>query len=267
MIKKEVAQLSRKEQVRSESYNKKHHRRPGGNFWACVILVCAALLTLGGITIAKYTQQWSKTVSAVPSAFCFVSDYLKEGGAQYDIYTGAVDIVISNSDGANTAGESVIYTMNTDNGTLSPAGGTPENALTGTLAAGTAQSQTVTLSGAPGQSCTVTASSTSPYSRTISATFHFMDSQESTVYSVKDYGNYCELIISTAKQLPTAVSWPADLSPDNTNALMAGWTGGTSGSLALEENSTYHLIFFKSNPSRACGLNQQTLSGETITMP
>ena len=269
--------MSQKGNASPEASSKKHHRRPGGNFWACVILICAALLTLGGITIAKYTQQWSKTVAAVPSSFCFVSDYLKEGGAQFDIYTGAVDIVISNSDGANTAGEAVIYTLSTDNGALSPAGGAAQSSLTGQpaagdtltgqFAAGTAQAQTMTLSAAPGQICTVTAQSTSPYSRTLTATFCFMDNEGSTVYSVKDYGNYCELIISTAETLLTSVSWPSDLSPDNTNDLMKGWTSGTSGSLSLEENSTYHLIFFKSNPSESCTVAQQTLNSDTIAMP
>lgn len=260
LVGKVVVQL--KEQ--SKETGKKRRKRPGGTFWASIILVCAALLTLSGIAIAKYTQQWSKSSAAVPANFCFVSDYLKEGGASYDIYTGTVAFVINSTDGVNRSDVDITYHLTTDHGELT-VDSTP-NPSTLTLTTSN-PSHKVTLSGTPGSTCTVTATSSSPYAKTLSATFTFMGNDGDSVYQVTDGGNYCELIVKTGAKVASSitVNWPGMLAPDNTNPLMKAWVG-TSGSFAVDPNSTYHLIFFK-NDSNSHAKDETVLEGSTISLP
>ena len=90
----------------------------------------------------------------------------------------------------------------------------------------------------------VTVLSSSPYSKELKATFK-ASTEAAVTYTVDDMGHYAVVTIHTNQYSgPITVGWTTDIhSPDNTNDLMATWTGAATGAFSAKEFSTYTLIF------------------------
>ncbi len=224
---------------------------------AALAVICLAALSVGTFTLSRYVLRREDRRLATPVNFCFESDYLKEGGASYTVYTGSVEFQVANHDGLNVTGQNISYTL----------AGTGSDG-THTLSGGAQSSAKYTLSGAPGESKAVTAAALSPYAKTLQATFTFQDPGEETVYKVTDWGYYLTLDLYTGSQADAiTVNYGADLAPDSTDDLMAGWTSGTSGTLSgLSPNSHYTLVFFEKIPGSYPGAGEQILSSSAVTI-
>jgi len=238
-------------------YKQESEKKKNYVLLAALAVACVAALSIGSVTLSRYVLKSEDQQVATPASFYFESDYLKEGGAAYTVYTGSVNIKIANHDGLNITRDTISYTID----------GTG-NAGTQTLNGGLENSAEYTLSGKPGETKKVTATSAYPYAKTLSATFLFQDPGESTVYKVTDQGYYLTLDLYTgAKTDAITVHYDADLAPDNTNQLMAGWISGTSGILSgLSPNTHYCLVFFERTAAEYLTTGEQILSGGTITL-
>lgn len=220
-----------------------------------LLLVTALILAVtAGITFARYVLKEDHSGLAEADTFYFESDYLKEEGANYTVYTGSVNITIANHDGLNTTSKDISYTTtgfdSNEHGTLNS----------------TQKSKTYTLSGNDGEEKKVSVTSTEPYEKTLSATFSFKDAGENTVYEVKDHGYYMTLELYTgAKPGEITVNYGSKLAPDTADEKMSGWLGGSSGTLSgLSPNAHYSLVFFENEAVDYTGAGQQILGGDNI---
>lgn len=243
--------------MKQHRYQHSTRKKKNNVLLAALVVACIAVLSIGTATLSRYVQKSEDQQVATPVNFYFESDYLKEGGATYTVYTGSVNIKIANHDGLNITNDTISYTIE----------GTGDTG-TQTLNGGLENSADYTLSGEKGETKKVTVTSSYPYAKTLSATFLFQDPGENTVYKVTDQGYYLTLDLYTgAKADAITINYDADLAPDNTNELMSGWTSGTNGTLSgLSPNAHYSLIFFERTAAEYPTTDEQILSGGTITL-
>lgn len=229
-----------------------------GASFAALVLACAAVLSVGTVTLSRYVLKWTDKQVAAPANFYFESDYLKEGGADYTVYTGSVTFYVANNDGLNVTSDTIAYTIE----------GVDDVNSGGSLPGNAESKAEYTLTGLPGDKKIVTAAASSPYVKTLSATFAFADPGESTVYEVTDHGHYITLDLYTgAATGDITVNYGSDLTPDSTNARMSGWLSGGSGTLSgLSPNACYSLVFFETTVGEHSSSGQQVLNGGTITI-
>lgn len=235
---------------------KLNDRFPGQKFRIQAFLLVTALIlsVTSGVVFARYVLKEDHSGLAEAESFYFESNYLKEGGAEYTVYTGSVDITITNSDGLNTTPEMITYTTT----------GMNANGQNQILGGDTQNINTYTVSGIDGDAINVSATSSSPYARTLSAIFSFKNPGENTVYEIKDQGYYITLDIYTGMNTQNiTVNYGNDLAPDNTNEKIKDWVTGSAGTLSgLSPNAHYSLIFFKNNSMDYAQIGQQILGAD-----
>lgn len=236
-----------------------HSKKKKRDHRLSAVLVIIGILLLSGsaVTFSRYVLQREEGQIATAADFYFESDYLKEGGAAYTVYTGSVNIRVANHDGLNATGADISYTIG-EKGSAEPR----------TLKGGAQSSDEYDLSGAAGETKTIFAAAASPYQKTLSASFTFQDPGESTVYRITDQGYYLVLdLYIGAKVQDITIVYGADLVPDSTNELMAGWTSGESGTLSgLSPHAHYSLVFFESTLADYPAVGEKLLEGGSIAL-
>ena len=92
-------------------YKQESEKRKNYVLLAALAVACVAALSIGSVTLSRYVLKSEDQQVATPPAFYFESDYLKEGGAAYTVYTGSVNIKIANHDGLNITRDTISYTI------------------------------------------------------------------------------------------------------------------------------------------------------------
>ena len=215
-----------------------------------------AVLALGGGLMAKYVKENRQQAEMTAAQFHISSDYLEETekNAKYSItdWKDGFDILLYNYEKENIAQISeceISYDVTVGNGWTVTDDGNGKLTVD-------SNKKAVALHLNPGASArkddkvTVTVTTTAPYTKTLSAEFTLATSSVPD-YTVADQGDGTVLLTIHSNDFTgdMTIQWTNDkLDPDNTNSLMRKWTeAGTtsSGTLFVEANHTYELLFFK----------------------
>lgn len=212
---------------------------------AILFLAAAVLITslaTGSSTLSKYQLESRESAAAYPSGFRFESDFLKAGGAEYDIPGGAFNIQLYNFSGENVSDSTIEYSVTVENGSPStadgsiPAGAAPENKKTAVLEI-TPDENAATVK--------VTAVSEAPYRKTLEATFRIRSAGEAES-SYTDYGGYGILTLMADTAGSRTINWnAAELAPDSTNPLMGAAPVPAYTVSGLQGATEYEIIFFE----------------------
>ena len=235
-----------------------------------ILLVLAVMICLAAaasIVMAKYTAERSKQMEMLSQGFHISSSLLSaDSTPSYDVSNVAsgIDIDLCNYEQENTANIAemdITYTVSPSSGWVveyvKGAAGNNLSASSGVYtfpANTTAAKQIIHLvrTDSTEDSVTVTVKTTSPYVKELKATFKVSASAVPT-WTLKQDSSDSNHVILTVKTNgysgSLTLSWNSTkLAPDNTNSLMAGWTGVSSGTTtALTAFSTYEFIFYKND--------------------
>lgn len=227
-----------------------------------ISLICLVVLLVAGaigFAAAKYVSNYRKEAEIHASNFHFSSNYLAYGEVpEYTVSdwgTHKVEFLLFNYQVENTALVSetdIVYRITCPEGwdvVVSDANGAEVVSVSGayTMPVSTTRtSHKVTLSysgqGDPSE-LSVKVSAERPYSMELSGKF-LLNTKHGMEYEVEDKGNYNILTIRTNDYYGTVtVGWSAAHAPDNTCDYMGTWIGTTSGTLSVDEFTTYTLIF------------------------
>lgn len=247
---------------------------------AILILVVITALSIGTITFSRYVLHSEEDELYVPTNFVFLSDYLKEGGIDYNVYTNFLDITIRNTDGINITELNINYNITIssvdedgnestatlsytdDNDSETETNVTDDDSFTlegeyEILTKAISYENEYRLHAEKGDTVTVTATSTDPYAKELSATFTFIDAGDNTTYTITDKGYYSLLEIYTGKgadDIEIIIQYSDDYYPDNSNPTMEDWysDGGEDANdlktiTGLSEDSYYVYVFYEEN--------------------
>ena len=206
-----------------------------------------ALLTLGGITLAKYISTKNSDALIDPKGFYFDSNLLTKEGSSYEVGTNSITFDLKSYDDALRSSEvDITYAVSitcSDGGVEIPAGIN----TAGTLAAGKSKI-TVEYNGLTlGKTYTVTARATAPYTKSLSATFTLPDENNAVLRSTAEdaSGMISYLTLKTGNVAKSGVVlWQDGYVPYSVGKLEAA--ASNSHNVTLEPNSTYVFTFFKS---------------------
>ncbi len=234
--------------------------------WIYILAILLVIALLGGGLLAKYISQNRQEAEMISAGFHISSNYLEEGTPHFNVsdWGDGVDILLYNYEKENIAqiAEMAInYTVTVEHGTLeSVKNGAYDVTPTGTVTA-TSGSYILPLStdimnhtirvkpDDSGQDVIVTVKSTAPYSKELKASFNVSaKTLPAWTFAGREDGNTALLTIKTNDYAGTVtVNWPSAIySPDNSDLLMKTWVDSTpTGTLTVEANSTYTLLFFK----------------------
>lgn len=238
------------------------------------ILVLAVLL-IGGLT-ARYISSNKQKAEMTSSQFHVTSDYLEEGGANYNItnWGGGFNIQLYNYEKENLAlvsKEAISYGVTVSpqdkwecidgkNGTLEG-----NNLITSNTLLIKPKSDAVI---APDDTVTVTVKTTEPYVKELKATFTVTSKMlpDNELKQSDTDANQWHLKIKTNDYAGTVtITWPKDsICPDTTNAYMSGWSNNGSNNLTVQENTTYDLVFLRSSAEDGFVLSSESSSGASI---
>ena len=237
-----------------------------------------ALLLIGGLT-ARYISSNKRKAEMTSSQFHVTSDYLEEGGANYNItnWGDGFHIQLYNYEKENLAlvlADRISYqveisdpgkwecTADTGNGVLEGNGVRTSNTLTVTPKTGVSINQNDTV--------TVTVKTTEPYVKELKATFTVTSKRlpENELTQSNSDGNQWHLVIKTNDYAGTVtVTWPNEnICPDTTNEYMSNWSNNGSNNLTVQENTTYDLVFLRNNESDSFMLSPGSESGASIVI-
>ena len=221
------------------------------------VLLIAVLITgaLAGGLLAKYRSDNQKQAEMVAAQFHVTSDYLEEEGASYDItdWGDGFYIQLYNYEKENLAlisAEDISYSV-----TVSSDKWKCEDPANGILK-GDSSMQTNTLVISPkdkssialDDAVTVTVKTTAPFTKELSAKFTVVskDLPDNKLVQSSEDNNQWHLRIKTNDYSGTVtVNWPPDgLCPDTTSEYMDTWMNNGTGSLKVQKNTTYDLVFF-----------------------
>ena len=195
-----------------------------------LILVSVAILATFSGVYAKYVKTLHKQQGLVTSqVMYFESDYLSAEGAEYTISGESVTFELRNFPDALRVSElPVTYEVSVDNGATIKING--NEVTTGTLAANSKQTAAVEISGLQrGKTYTVTATGKNGFVRTLSATFTVQAAETQVFKRVEQTEHYVLLTVWTQDVTGTAtIQPPANLIPDNTDPILAGFATGAS---------------------------------------
>ena len=187
-----------------------------------LVLLAAGLLSLAGVTAARYVARQSESGLVSASAFYFTSDLLREGEEVPSYFVDpkqeTIQVRLSNTeDGERVTGGDITYRVSVEGGTAT--------ASTGTLS-GTAGTATVSVTPAE-EKVTVTVTSTSPYEKKLSAVFVRRAGNQ---YALSD-GNAAAVltIICADDAREIKLTLPDGVLPDATDTRVKADSGGGYG--------------------------------------
>lgn len=248
--------MSRENENRQRHSGRKKQRRKNRRVGILLAVCVCAVILVGGLA-AKYISQNKQQAEASSAQFHVTSDYLEEEKVSYQItnWGQGFNIQLYNYEKENLAlisDKDISYTV-----TVEPADQWEANETSGTLkGAGTMQTNTLAIKPKSGavinqnDKVTVTVKTTAPFAKTLSAEFTVASKAmpDYQLVQSKDDPNQWHLIIGTNDYSDTVtVSWPQNaVCPDTTSAYMNAWKNSGSGSLTVQENTTYDLVFLSS---------------------
>lgn len=232
-------------------------KRNKNSIIAVVLVTLVVLVAVSASLIAKYVFDNKNNAQMLSSDFHFTSNYLEEKQARYEInnWQNGFDIELYNYEKDNKAlisNTDIKYTVTVNTSSSSGSWGC-EDPNGGVLKkSSTKSSNTLNLiksvNAKQGDKVTVTVKTTYPFVKTISAEF-ILSTVDSPSYTIDDNndGTVTLTIKSNDSESTVNVSWDKDYyDPDSTNKYMTSWSNNSgTGSLTLEKNTTYKLIFFK----------------------
>lgn len=183
-------------------------------FPGLILLAATVLLSLSGVTAARYVKQQKKSEVAEAQAFYFTSDLLKsekESAIYYvDPAKETFSFILYNWEDSQRFTSDVIKynVIVSDGSTVDPSSGRLEGALS---------EQKITVTPAGAEAITVTATATSPYAMTLTATFK---RELGNKYRVEDAaGNRVAALIMTVTDSAKSITLtlPDGIYPDATD--------------------------------------------------
>lgn len=254
--------------------NKDRKRKKCGKVKWIAIFTLFAVLLAGGL-FAKYISEHQKSADMTSSNFYFTSNYLEKSGKSYDIndWQDGFDIELYNydkDDETKVSQNDIKYKVNVSG----DGDWTCKEGSEGSLKVGTSDNktkQTIHINPSntskKGNVFTVTVTTTAPYKKTISATFTATSSDKPD-YTIEDKedGSVSLEILSNDYKGDVEITWNKDnLDPDSTNKYMKQWKDSDQkGTITVEKNTTYHLLFFKNTTG---SIQSRTGSGTSIELP
>lgn len=209
-------------------------------------LASAVLLTsffTGSSTLSKFQLESKESAAAYSAGFRFESDFLREGGAEYDIPSGSFNIRLYNFSGDNVSDSTIEYTVEVDNGSSTISSGSmvigesPED-----------KKKTAVLEITPqanAEAVTVTVTSEAPFTKTLAATFNIKSAGEAES-EYTDCGGYGILTLRVDAAGSRTIDWNAsELAPDSANPLMGATPAPAYTITSLQANTEYEIIFFE----------------------
>ncbi len=225
------------------------------------ILICLtsilllAIISISGISLAKYIVSKNAKSVVSPPNYAFNINYEDNtNGTAYNV-ANEISIDISNFVAEQVANENISYNVvvKDDNGndiTSSVIVSIDDVVSTSaTLPANTKTINRLLISNLTNnKSYLVEIKSVSPFVKTLKAKFY--TNEQDSYYTITDNGNFITLDIYTASNMANnlTITYGTLFSPDNTNSLMQSWINNTSGTIQLEPNCHYSLIFFENVP-------------------
>ncbi len=215
-------------------------------------ILLLAVLTLGGISLAKYiVSKNSQSLVSAPSYAFNINYEDNTRGTAYNV-TNEISVNISNYLSNKVAGENINYSVVIKD----ESGNDITSSLTTTINGVSSTSATLPASNKTTDNLLITnlteskiyiieIKSTSPFEKTLKAKFYV--GAQSSYYTITDNGSFITLDIYTASNTAQnlSINYGTKFSPDNTNALMEDWINNTSGTVQLSPNCHYSLIFFE----------------------
>jgi len=213
------------------------------------LLLLAVAVLFNGYTLAKYLMEKDQKVPVVAKNFYFESDLLAVStGAvpQYTLQAGVDTISFSLMNYPDELRESEVaidYTavLTKDGSTVKSTSGKIEKGR---------KSIPISFADLDEGTYIVTATATNPYTQTLQGRFTIVDNDTDISYSVSDATGSPNLkvtVTTTDYAGNIVISWPEDVLPDNTDALLSG-VSGQSCTIKVNTQSEYTFQFFKSDP-------------------
>ena len=213
-------------------------------FSVTLIVVLVLAVGLSAFVFAKYASQEQRDTVVAAKAFYFESDVLTEKNPTYTLAPGTTSITIqlkNHIDDLRYSEVAIGYDLKLNGASVS----------TGSLTGNQISDTSITISNLTTGQNVVVAKANSPYSKTLSATFVVPASDNEIAYTVLDAKNspVLSLTVQTHDYSgPVKITWPAGVSPDNTDPLLRAATGN-SQNVNFANNSEYTFTFFKSSPT------------------
>lgn len=191
-------------------------------FPGLILLAATVLLSLSGVTAARYVKQQKKSEVAEAQTFYFTSDLLKmekESATYYvDPAKETFSFMLYNwEDSQRYTSDEIKYdVIVSDGSTVDPSSGQLKGALS---------EQKITVTPAGAKEITVTATATSPYAMTLTATFK---RELGNKYRVEDAaGNRVAALIMTVTDNTESITLtlPTGVYPDATDGRITGTAG------------------------------------------
>ncbi|MBQ9132004.1 MAG: hypothetical protein IJX62_06010 [Clostridia bacterium] len=223
-----------------------------------LLLLAAVILTVGGVTLAKYFYDKQVQKNSVPQDFYFTSNY-EDGGVYYVVLSeGKVSFEVYNHNNVGSGqnkvtSKAVTYTVSyyRIDSANQPVGEKPAP-ITYTFAEnGGEQKESVLFEATAGETYQVEIKSTAPYEKEIKFKLCPMEEDVDSYYTVTPAasGNWLQVDIYIGSTVPESITVNySGLEPDNQNDMMKDWTTvaekGVIPQASLTHHSHYTLIFF-----------------------
>lgn len=205
-------------------------------FPGLILLAATVLLSLSGVTAARYVKQQKKSEVAEAQTFYFTSDLLKmekESATYYvDPAKETFSFMLYNwEDSQRFTSDVIKYNVKALGGnnesdiTVGLAGVGTDNPYKGEFDGKAANGQQITVTPAGAKEITVTATATSPYAMTLTATFK---RELGNKYRVEDAaGNRVAALIMTVTDNTESITLtlPTGVYPDATDGRITGTAG------------------------------------------
>lgn len=238
-----------------EKYQPKYQKNPKKRvlsvFSTCMLAVLVLAVGLTAFVWAKYTSQQEKDTVVAAKAFYFESDLLSETNPTYTLTPGTKTISFrlkNHADDLRYSDVNISYEVTA----------TARTTKTGSLTGGNKSSTEVKLENLTAGTYTVTARAVSPYTKTLKATFVIPAADNDISYSVSDAAGSPVLRLTVRSgdySGKVNITWPAGISPDNTDPLLKSAVNVSSVSIDFTNDSEYTFVFFKNTPSKVYSEN------------
>lgn len=242
-----------------------------------ILLIISFVIFLGffSYSLAKYISNRRQDFLYEANAFYFESNYLNDIASvkSYTLETGIdyVEFNIQNNiDQLRYSDVTINYTVtltDLEGNPVQDKSGSIVSPITSTLTKGSIRTNTHRFSNLQDGIYVVNAVSTRPYAKTIRGNFIIENNNTTISYSVTDTASspILQLTVNTNDYAGNIrITWPAGVTPDNTNPLFTDVTSGYTSSskvISVVKNGEYTFQFFKQNPSSVFVKENFTVGG------
>ena len=210
--------------------------------------ICFALISIisiVGVTYSKFVWNENEDIVYVPNSYYFESDLLSESGKTHTLQTNTnqISVTLKNyADELRVSSVDISYqiSISKNSSVISSQNG---QILT------SEKFEKINFTGLSAGTYVITANSTSPYQKTLTATF-VIPSQNTNIeinYVDTTSSNVSRLtIVTNDYEGNITVNWVGGIFADNTCEWLTP-ASGTTHTLPVSKNSSYELVFLKSD--------------------